>query len=43
MQIGSSNDSAAVKAQYAVSKGLDIRISFHEKYSTNKQGYGDRL
>ena len=40
MQIGSSNDSAAVKAQYAVPKGLDIRLTFHEKYSTNKQGYG---
>ena len=41
MQIGSSNDSAAVKAQYATSKGLDIRIAFHEKYSTNHQGYGN--
>lgn len=39
MQIGSSNDSAAVKEQYATSKGLDIRITFHETYSTNKQGY----
>lgn len=39
MQIGSLNDSAAVKAQYAVPKGLDIRQTFHEKYSTNKQGY----
>ena len=26
MKIGSSNDSAAVKAQYAVPKGLDIRV-----------------
>jgi ubiquinone/menaquinone biosynthesis C-methylase UbiE len=41
MQIGSSNDSAAVKAQYATSKGLDIRIAFHDMYSTNKQGYGN--
>ena len=40
MQIGSSNDSAAVKAQYAVPKGLDTRRSFHEKYSVNRQGYG---
>jgi hypothetical protein len=31
MKIGSSNDSAAVKAQYAVPKGLDIRLTFHEK------------
>ena len=43
MQIGSSNDSAAVKAQYAVPKGLDIRLTFHEKYSVNKQGYGTWL
>ena len=40
MKIGSSNDSAAVKAQYAVPKGLDIRLTFHEKYSANRQGYG---
>ena len=40
MQIGSLNDSAAVKEQYSTSKGLDIRITFHDKYSTNKQGYG---
>ena len=43
MQIGSSNDSAAVEAQYAQSKGLDIRRTFHEKYSVNRQGYGDWL
>lgn len=41
MQIGSSNDSAAVKAQYATSKGLDIRIAFHDMYSTNKLGYSN--
>ena len=40
MQIGSSNDSAAVKAQYAVPKGLDTRLTFHDKYSTNRHGYG---
>ena len=43
MQIGSSNDSAAVKAQYAAPKGLDIRLTFHEKYSVNKRGYGEWL
>lgn len=43
MQIGSSNDPTAVKAQYAESKGLDIRLAFHEMYSTNRQGYGDWL
>ncbi len=41
MHIGSSNDAAAVKVQYATSKGLDIRITFHEKHSVNKQGYGN--
>ena len=41
MQIGSSNDVEAVKAQYATSKGLNTRLSFHDKYSTNKQGYGN--
>ncbi len=41
MNIGSSNDVAAVKEQYANSKGLSTRISFHELYSTNKQGYGN--
>ena len=41
MRIGSSNDSAAVKDQYKTSKGLNTRISLHDKYSTNKQGYGN--
>lgn len=43
MRAGSSNDPAAVKAQYAVPKGLETRVSFHEKYSVNKQGYNDWL
>ncbi len=41
MHFGSSNDTEAVKKQYATSKGLDIRIGFHNKYSTNKQGYSN--
>ena len=41
MKIGSLSDSDAVKAQYAVPKGLDIRLTFHDKYSTNKQGYSE--
>ena len=41
IMIGSSNNSDEVKEQYRTSKGLDTRISFHEKYSTNKQGYGN--
>lgn len=43
MKIGSSNDIEAVKAQYATSQGLDLRIAFHNKYSTNRQGYGNWL
>ena len=43
MKIGSSNDSAAVKEQYATSKGLDTRITFHDRYSTNKLGYSPWL
>lgn len=41
MQIGSSNNTEAVKAQYATSKGLSTRINFHDKYSTNQQGFGN--
>ena len=41
MQIGSSNNPEAVKEQYKTSNGLNTRISFHEKYSTNKFGYGN--
>ena len=39
MEIGSSNDPMSVKVQYATSKGLDIRKTFHNRYSVNKQGY----
>ena len=41
MRIGSANDAEAVKEQYRTSKGLNTRISFHEKYSANRQGYGN--
>ena len=40
MKMGSSNDKDAVKAQYASSKSLDTRIYFHNRYSTNKIGFG---
>ena len=43
LPIGSSNDPTAVKAQYATAKGLNTRISFHDKYSTNKQGLSNWL
>lgn len=43
MHIGSSNDSVAVKEQYTTSKGLNIRLAFHDMYSTNIQGYGNWL
>ena len=41
MRVGSSNDAEAVKEQYKTSAGLSTRISFHDKCSTNKQGYGN--
>jgi len=40
MQIGSMNEAVAVKEQYATSNRLDTRINFHDKYSTNKMGFG---
>ena len=40
MRIGSSNNAEAVKTQYSTADGLNTRMSLHEKYSTNKQGYG---
>ena len=43
MNIGNSNDEQAVKAQYATSKGLDVRIGFHNMYSTNKLGFSSWL
>ena len=41
MKIGSSNDAEAVKIQYSSSNGLNTRITFHDLYSTNKDGYGN--
>jgi len=35
------NDTAAVRQQYATNQNLSTRISIHEKYSTNKQGFGN--
>ena len=35
------NDAATVKKQYATSTNLNKRISIHDKYSTNKQGFGN--
>ncbi len=43
MQIGSMNEAAAVKEQYVTSNRLDTRINFHDKYSTNKIGFGPWL
>lgn len=34
-------DKNAVKEQYADSENLDIRIAIHQKYSINKQGFGN--
>lgn len=35
------NDSALVRKQYSTTEKLDIRISIHSRYSTNKQGFGN--
>jgi ubiquinone/menaquinone biosynthesis C-methylase UbiE len=43
MTIGSSNDKDAVQEQYASSKSLDIRLNFHNMYSTNRMGFGPWL
>lgn len=41
MLTGSSNNAEAVKTQYSTANGLNTRMSLHEKYSTNAQGYGN--
>ena len=41
MRFGSSNNAEAVKARYATSEGLNTRLSFHDRFSTNKQGYAE--
>ncbi len=35
------NDSMVVKEQYKTASNLNTRISIHEKYSTNKMGFGN--
>lgn len=35
------NDSSVVKRQYATENNLSTRISIHDKYSTNKMGFGN--
>ena len=35
------NNSNTVKKQYANSDNLSTRISIHDKYSTNKMGFGN--
>ena len=35
------NDKKIVEKQYAISTNLNTRISIHNKYSTNKQGFGN--
>ncbi len=35
------NDVSVVKQQYAKANNLDTRISLHDKYSTNKLGFGN--
>ena len=35
------NDQSAVKAQYSTAENLTKRMSIHEKYSVNPQGFGN--
>lgn len=35
------NDASVVKQQYATASNLNTRISIHDKYSTNKTGFGN--
>ena len=35
------NDTSVVKQQYATANNLNTRISIHDKYSTNKVGFGN--
>ena len=39
--MNSINDKEAVKKQYATTESLSARISIHDKYSTNKMGFGN--
>lgn len=39
--MGNINDTSVVKQQYATANNLNTRISIHEKYSTNKMGFGN--
>ena len=39
--MGNINDISVVKQQYATANNLKTRISIHEKYSTNKMGFGN--
>ncbi len=39
--MGNLNDISVVKQQYATANNLKTRISIHEKYSTNKMGFGN--
>lgn len=39
--MGDVNDSKTVKSQYSTSANLSTRISIHDKYSTNKMGFGN--
>ena len=39
--MNSINDKEAVKKQYATTESLSTRISIHDKYSTNKMGFGN--
>ena len=37
------NDRSVVEQRYATATNLQTRISIHDKYSTNKMGFGNRI
>ena len=39
--MGNINDISVVKQQYSTANNLNTRISIHDKYSTNKMGFGN--
>ena len=41
MPVGSLTNSKVLACQYGTSDKLNTRISIHDKYSTNKQGFGN--
>lgn len=39
--MGATNDKNIVQKQYKTATNLNTKISIHDKYSVNKQGFGN--